>query len=492
MCGIVVLQGPNANQRLPACLQRIRHRGPDDCQHYQHQDIAFGFVRLAINGQEQDGRQPLLWNNMVGLFNGEIYNHRILIQQYQLAVDGQCDSQVLLPLFSQKNLAVIDELDGFFSAVIYSKTTKKLYSLRDHIGKKPLYIGRSESELFITSELKALESITWFRALPLGATQINLATTEIKNFRPHKSPILVGVQKEQHTSQNVHHHLRETFTKAVIKRLPPTNTPVAVFLSGGLDSSLVAAIATQYRQDCIYFTLGHKASPDREKVDQLIKELNLRHWHCIDLPAPEQLPQLIAAVVYATESYNPSIISNGLATYLLAQAVRKQGIKVVLSGEGADELFGGYYPYLSPEKWRLIRGQLIHDMPFTELRRLDLCSMAHGIEVRCPFLDARVKALADSLPFPQYFANNANKISLREAFASSLPEYILHRPKTSFDVGSGLRSMVVRFLRRNGRTEREELLSIWKQCFTYDHQHPYFSHYPVFDHGIDQRREVHR
>lgn len=340
--------------------------------------------------------------------------------------------------------------------------------------------------------MKALESITWFRALPLGATQINLATTEIKNFRPHKSPILVGVQKEQHTSQNVHHHLRETFTKAVIKRLPPTNTPVAVFLSGGLDSSLVAAIATQYRQDCIYFTLGHKASPDREKVDQLIKELNLRHWHCIDLPAPEQLPQLIAAVVYATESYNPSIISNGLATYLLAQAVRKQGIKVVLSGEGADELFGGYYPYLSPEKWRLIRGQLIHDMPFTELRRLDLCSMAHGIEVRCPFLDARVKALADSLPFPQYFANNANKISLREAFASSLPEYILHRPKTSFDVGSGLRSMVVRFLRRNGRTEREELLSIWKQCFTYDHQHPYFSHYPVFDHGIDQRREVHR
>jgi asparagine synthase (glutamine-hydrolysing) len=477
---------------LSACLQRIRHRGPDDCQYYQHQDLAFGFVRLAINGQGQDGRQPLLWNSMVGLFNGEIYNYRALTQQYQLAVDGQCDSQVLLPLFAQKNLALVDELDGFFSAIVYNQATRQLYSLRDHMGKKPLYIGRSESELFITSELKALESITWFRALPLGAAQINLVTADIETLRISKPPTLFGLQQEQHTPENLHYHLRSAFTEAISKRLPIANTPVAVFLSGGLDSSLIAAIATQYRQDCVYFTLGHKASPDRERAEKLVKELGLRHWCCIDLPTSEQLPQLIAEVVYATESYNPSIISNGLATYLLAQAVSKQDIKVALSGEGADELFAGYYPYLAPEQWRFIRSQLIHDMPFTELRRLDLCSMAHGVEVRCPFLDAKVKVLADGLPFSQYFADDTNKVSLRQAFALLLPQYILQRSKTSFDVGSGLRSMVVRFLKRNGRTEREELLSIWQQFFTYDHQHPYFSHYPVFDQAIDQRKELHR
>jgi asparagine synthase (glutamine-hydrolysing) len=213
----------------------------------------------------------------------------------------------------------------------------------------------------------------------------------------------------------------------------------------------------------------------------------------VGLPNAEEIPILIQKVVWATESFNPSIISNGLGTYLLSKSVNEAGIKVVLGGEGADELFGGYHKYSSPDSnWKYIRKQLINDMPITELRRLDLSSMAHSVEVRCPFLDQRVRNFSDNLVFDDLYRGDVNKAILREVFEGLLPNSVLQRQKTSLDVGSGIRSMVVKCLTNNGQTERQSLKEIWNELFDMDVSNLFFSSYPVFDAVIDKRGRGHR
>jgi asparagine synthase (glutamine-hydrolysing) len=278
--------------------------------------------------------------------------------------------------------------------------------------------------------------------------------------------------------------------QAVLKRLPAQ--PVGVFLSGGLDSSIVAALVHKYRQDVSYFVLGNSESPDVKMAKSVIKHLGLKQVKYVSLPTQSELPYLIVRVIRATESFNPSIISNGLATYLLAEAARKENLKVVLTGEGADELFSGYHSLLPEAEWLPMRERLINDMHYTELRRLDTCSMAHSIEARCPFLDRAVKSIADSIEYNKIYSNGQNKAVLRNVFKHELPIEITERKKTSFDVGSGLRKLVVPFLTRNGRKEIDELKMMWEQIFIFDANNDYFYRYPAFDDAIAKRGEVHR
>jgi asparagine synthase (glutamine-hydrolysing) len=478
VCGIVLLQGPNAGARLPECLDRLRHRGPDDSSVWVGDDVALGFTRLAINGEGLSGRQPYRHGGLVGAINGEVYNHRELAHAYGLT-PSECDAQVLLPLLDLQGPQVIDELDGFYAAVAFRPSTREVLCLRDHIGKKPLFVGRSQGEVFITSELKALERIDWFQLLPRGVTQVQLDTgrlTQVADHRPVRPQADVA----------------DLLEDAVRKRMPRPNQPVGVFLSGGLDSSLVAALASQLRDDVTYFTLGDPDDPDRRAVETVVDALGLRDVRVVPVPSSAQIPELVRSVVYATESYNPSVVSNGLATFLLAQAAHENGIKVVLTGEGADELFGGYHSFREEDPWREVRAQLLDDMHFTELRRLDMSCMAHSVEARCPFLDRAVRGFSDRLAYDEMYGGEENKITLRRSFEGVLPPSILHRPKTSFDVGSGIRRQVVRYLRRNGRGERQELLELWRQHFAYDASEPYFHSYPVFDEAIDRRGMTHR
>ena len=478
MCGLVLLYGPNAGNRLPDCLNRLRHRGPDDQRTIIEKDFAVGFARLEVNGVSGAGRQPYQYNGLVGAINGEIYNYQVLEEKYGLA-PSPCDTSVVLPLFDVIGVKAIDEMDGFYSGIVIRKQSRQVFCLRDHIGKKPLFVGRSENEVFITSELKALHNIDWFESLPLGVSTVDLDTGKVSLLAKHNLP-------------SPYENLSQVLERAVRKRMPQPDQPVGVFLSGGLDSSIVASFVSKFRGDVTYFTLGNAQSPDHQAVMTVAESLGLRDVRIVSLPSTESISELIKAVVYATESFNPSIVSNGLSTYLLAQAAKKTGIKVILTGEGADELFGGYHYFSKDDPWQEVRKQLIEDMQYTELRRLDLASMAQGVEVRCPFLDIEVRSISDNLGFDEMYADKENKVELRRCFKEVLPRSVLKRRKTSFDVGSGIRGQVVQYLRRNGKSEREELLNLWQQFFAHDATAPYFHSYPVFDTLIDRRGEVHR
>lgn len=478
MCGIIILCGPNATDRLPRCLHRLRHRGPDDEGLWCGKDIGVGFARLAINGDHVAGHQPFEVGDMIVAVNGEIYNHRELCRTHNMLASDN-DTSVFPQLYERFGPRLIHELDGFYSAVLYKSSTRELFCFRDHIGKKPLFVGRSGSEIFVTSELKAIEVIDWFKMIPRGTSCVNPDTGAVTLI-------------EEHNQTNTKYDIATAIERAVCKRMPIASQPVGVFLSGGLDSSIVAACASRLRRDITYFTLGHDESSDRLAVDEVVSSLGLDDVRVVPLPDEAALPLLLRSVVYHTESFNPSVVSNGLATYLLAQAARAAGIKVVLTGEGADELFGGYHYFTEEESWQSVRQQLINDMQHTELRRLDMSCMAHGVEPRCPFLDRCVRTISDKLDYRQLYHNHENKVILRRTFEDTLPERILRRKKTSFDVGSGIRRQVVRYLSRNGRKERAELRDIWADLFAHDETEPFFHAYPVFDHLIDQRGEVHQ
>ncbi len=478
MCGIVFMRGPRAEERLPEALQRLCHRGPDFQHSVVEGDVAMGFARLAINGGESDGRQPYRHGDYIGAINGEVYNHQELAAANNLEA-SQCDTHIVLPLLVLHGVETVREMDGFYSGVALHLPSRRVICLRDHIGKKPLFWGRSGTELFIVSEMKAVEECEWFEVVPLGMSSIDLDTGVLNRTVGHRPVVSEG-------------GLAQHFANAVRKRLPTVDQPVGVFLSGGLDSSLVAAFVNEVRSDAIYFTLGSADGPDQRAAQATVAALGLHDVREIPLPHSDQLPDLIRKTVYATESFNPSIVSNGLATYLLSRAANGAGIKVVLSGEGADELFGGYHHFRTSDPWRQVRERLIEDMKVTELRRLDMSSMANGVEVRCPFLDRSVRSFSDGLGYPELYSESTNKVYLRTCFKGVLPEAVLHRRKVSFDVGSGIRGLVVRYLRRNGAGEREELLKVWRGCFAFDPHVPYFHEYPVFDAAIDRRGEGHR
>ena len=301
---------------------------------------------------------------------------------------------------------------------------------------------------------------------------------------------------KSHTPAASLESLRRLVSDAVDKRIPSDGEPLGLFLSGGLDSSIVAALASARRPDLVAYSLSEPDSPDHRFARLVADALGLQDVRIIAPPTPADLAALIDRVVYATESFNPSIISNGLCTYLLARAAHEDGIKVVLTGEGADELFCGYHRFAAGDAWRRTRERLIDDMHFTELRRLDACSMAHAVEARCPFLDRAVRAYSEGLDYAGLFEERPsgllNKMALRMAFDGRLPRTVLYREKTSFDVGSGVRRQVVRFLRRNGRSEKAELEKLWRKGFTYDARQPYFHSYPVFDRVIATRGATHR
>lgn len=484
MCGILVAVGDYSEELFKRDLEKIAHRGQNGSGIRHGNNSLFGFNRLAINDKSTMAMQPFEFGGLIGVFNGEIYNADTLRNTFNIKTNSKADTEVILPLFAMFGPSMIQYLDGFYAGVIQDQETGEFFLLRDHVGKKPLFYCKSGKQRFFTSELKAIETIDAFESIPRG-----LSIYEEDN--------IILAEKHQIQAKEIG-NLNAEIVQAVHKRIPIGEERYGVFVSGGLDSSIIAQIVSQKSKNVTYYTLGNKESEDSYYVHLLAKALGIeKQLKFISLPDQELLPELIRKVIYATESWNPSIVSNGLATYLLSEKAKKDGIDVVLSGEGADELFCGYPVTSEASTWFAHRPELIKNMQFTELRRLDLASMANTIEVRCPFLDRSVYATALECKLEDLIELDNGKLQgkrvLRTLFSDTLPAEIAERKKVSFDVGSGIRKLVVEYLLTIAETERLALKEIWKSLFPgKDYNHPYFSHYPIFDDAISKRGVKHK
>ncbi len=491
MCGVVFVKGKDCFTKADYCLNKIKHRGPDNFSIVTVDDISLGFARLSINDKTNKGNQPFETQNYIGAFNTEIYNYKYLIEKYKLNVKSDCDAEVILLLFEIFKYKIIHMLDGFFSGVILQKNTKTIFVIKDYIGKKPLFLAETKDNLYIVSELKALKDYTNFIDIPKGVSIINKNLVKIKENHIKQFSIDLSVE-------NVYN----TLYKSVKKRIAIEHgDKIGIFLSGGIDSSIVSYLAhilLPYKK-IMYYYLAEKNSKDLIFINKFFNYFNIKNENIcsVNFPDKKTLEHVLKKVVYSTESINPSIISNGIGSYILSQKAHNDGIKVILTGDGADEMFLGYFDNNTPnihKTWKSKRERLINDLCFTELRRLDLTCMANSIESRCPFLDKEIYNLTNSFDFEKNFGNTkncSNKFILREAFKNKLPIEIYKREKMPFDVGSGLQEKIINLAKDMNLDENDYLSKIWDLYFEKSHKtnkkDKYFSEYPMFDKLIKQR-----
>lgn len=425
-------------QRLLEMARRIRHRGPDSSGVYHSSEAYLAHERLAIMDLES-GTQPIYspQRDVVLVVNGEIYNYQELrLQAGDYPYSSQSDSEVLMALYLRYGVSFLNDLNGMFALLIYDTRDSSFLIARDHIGIIPLYYGSDHfGQLYVASELKSLE----------GFCQ------QMDQFPPghyiHSKLSLRPMiwysrswQNEVGTKQDLG-RIRTTLELAVARQLI-ADVPFGVLLSGGLDSSLIAAIAKRLmgQQPLPSFAIGLEGAPDLAAARRAADFIGTDHQE-IHFTVQEGLDAL-RDVIYHLETYDVTTVRASTPMFLLARAIRARGIKMVLSGEGSDELFGGYlYFHKAPH------AQAFHEETVRKISKLyqydclrankSLC--AWGVEGRVPFLDRDFIDVAMELDTEDKMIKNGRieKWALRQAFQGELPEEILWRQKEQFSDGVG-------------------------------------------------------
>lgn len=458
MCGIVCAfeLKQDVEQLRPQLLtmsKRIRHRGPDWSGIYNHSNAILAHERLAIV-DPTSGKQPLFTadKSLVLAANGEIYNHRDLRKQFEGSYDFQTDSdcEVLLALYQEKGPAFMDELNGIFAFAIYDTQKDSYFIARDHMGIIPLYMGWDvHGTFYVASELKALEGVcTKIELFPPGHYLESGSDHPIQWYQRDWSDF--EKVKDNETSIE---ELHDALSDAVQRQLM-SDVPYGVLLSGGLDSSITSALAKKFASKRIEsdntqqawwpqlhsFSVGLEGSPDLAAARKVADHIGTVH-HEIKFTIQEGL-DAIKDVIYHLETYDITTIRASTPMFLMARAIKSLGIKMVLSGEGADELFGGYlYFHKAPT------AQDFHEETVRKLDKLHQydCLRANkslaswGIEGRVPFLDKEFMDVAMRLNPKDKMINGERmeKWVVRKAFESYLPESITWRQKEQFSDGVG-------------------------------------------------------
>ena len=458
MCGIVCAfrlkeSSEVLRPKVLSMAKCIRHRGPDWSGIFSNEKALMAHERLAIV-DPTSGKQPLFSadKKLVLAANGEIYNHTELRTQFKGRYNFQTNSdcEVILALYQEKGNAFLDELNGIFGFAIYNVETDAYLIARDHMGIIPLYIGWDENGTFyVASELKALEGVcTKIELFPPGH-YLDSNEGELKRWYT-RDWMEYDAVKENETDIL---KLRKALEDAVHRQLM-SDVPYGVLLSGGLDSSITSAIAKKYAnkriesndQDTAWwpqlhsFAIGLEGSPDLAAAQKVADHLDTVH-HEIKFTIQEGI-DAIRDVIYHLETYDITTIRASTPMYLLARAIKAMGIKMVLSGEGADEIFGGYlYFHKAPS------AKDFHEENVRKLDKLHMydCLRANkslaswGIEGRVPFLDKEFMDVAMRINPEDKMINGERmeKWVLRKAFEDMLPKSVAWRQKEQFSDGVG-------------------------------------------------------
>ena len=458
MCGIVCAfdlkeSSEALRPQLLEMSKKVRHRGPDWSGIYADEKAILAHERLAIV-DPASGKQPLFSEDgkLVLAANGEIYNHRELRKQFEGKYNfkTESDCEVILALYQEKGASFIDEMNGIFGFAIYDAENDSYFIARDHMGIIPLYIGWDQNGTFyVASELKALEgTCSKIELFPPGH-YLHSDDGEFKRWYSRDWMEYDAVKENETSIQKI----KEALEAAVHRQLM-SDVPYGVLLSGGLDSSVTSAIAKKYAQKRIEsgdtadawwpqlhsFSVGLEGSPDLAAAQKVADHIGTVH-HEIKFTIQEGL-DAIKDVIYNLETYDITTIRASTPMYLMARVIKSMGIKMVLSGEGADELFGGYlYFHKAPN------AQEFHEETVRKLSKLHMydCLRANkslaawGIEGRVPFLDKEFIDVAMSIN-PQDKMINGERMEkwvVRKAFEDYLPASVAWRQKEQFSDGVG-------------------------------------------------------
>ena len=469
MCGIVGIfniaeQSDALRQKALRMSKKIRHRGPDWSGIYCGGSAILAHERLSIVDPES-GRQPLFSpdGKQVLAVNGEIYNHKDIRRQYKdrYAFQTGSDCEVILALYRQwrdsvgdgssvSPVSFLESLSGIFAFALYDEARDEFIIARDPIGVIPLYIGYDgDGKVYVASELKALEGQCERYEPFLPGCYYWSRKPGVRRYYVRDWMNYGNVKDNDASADDIQKALEDA-----VRRQLMSDVPYGVLLSGGLDSSVISAIAQKYAPHRIEddsrspaywprlhsFAVGLKGAPDLEKARMVAEHIGTVH-HEINYTIQEGL-DAIRDVIYYTETYDVTTVRASTPMYLLARVIKSMGIKMVLSGEGADEIFGGYlYFHKAPT------AEEFHDETVRKLGKLHLydCLRANkslsawGVEGRVPFLDKefldvamRLNPAAKMCP-----GHEIEKRIVREAFASMLPEAVAWRQKEQFSDGVG-------------------------------------------------------
>jgi asparagine synthase (glutamine-hydrolysing) len=459
MCGIVgafdLKQSANSLRlQILAMSKRIRHRGPDWSGIYCGTNAILAHERLAIV-DPQSGKQPLYSpdGKVILAVNGEIYNHQEIRERqagsYNFLTKSDCE--VIISLYKEKGVNFLEDINGIFAFALYDEETDSYLIARDPVGVIPLYMGWDEKGTFyVASELKALEGYcNRIESFPPGHYLYSKDGIPVKwydrdwtEYNNVKDSTL-GIRD-----------LREAL-EAAVKRQLMTDVPYGVLLSGGLDSSIISAIAKKYAANRIEtngtqqawwpqlhsFAVGLEGSPDLIAAQKVADHIGTVH-HEIHFTIQEGL-DAVRDVIYHIETYDVTTVRASTPMYLLARVIRSMGIKMVLSGEGSDEIFGGYlYFHKAPD------AKALHEETVRKISKLHLydCLRANkslaawGVEGRVPFLDKEFMDVAMRLNPEDKLSGLKGRMEkwiLRKAFEDLLPESVTWRQKEQFSDGVG-------------------------------------------------------
>jgi asparagine synthase (glutamine-hydrolysing) len=440
MCGLIFCYKTSVDEKVfKKALSSLSHRGPDDERLKNLDKVYLGFSRLAIMDLSHNGDQPFEFNHTYFLCNGEIYNHQKLRAKYSsYQYKSQSDCEVLIPMFFNTDARkMLNELDGEFSFVIYDETKETLFAARDPIGIRPLFYGiTKDDKIAFASEVKALQNFCKeVYAFPPGCYYLN------GKFNSYTDLTHVDEFIEEDLDQ-IGETINKLLTDAVEKRLN-ADAPVGFLLSGGLDSSLVCAIAQKKSKSPIKtFAIGMSEDAiDLKYAKEVADYIGSDHTEVII--TPKDVLDVLSDVIYSLETYDITTIRASIGMYLVCKYIKEQtNIKVLLTGEVSDEIFGYKYTDFAPNpfEFQAEAAKRVRELYMYDVLRADRCISAHSLEARVPFSDkVFVEYVMRIDPKIKMNSYGHGKYLLRKSFEKGdyLPQSILYREKAAFSDAVG-------------------------------------------------------
>jgi asparagine synthase (glutamine-hydrolysing) len=435
MCGIIASEVKIKD--LENGLERLNDRGPDMTRIIETNGSLLMFKRLSIMGLDDKGMQPFIYEGSTLICNGEVYNYKFLLESLSsFEPMSESDCEVILPLFYELGVTAFEMLDAEFALVIYDERENRLIAARDPLGIRPLFYGYTKDKnIVFSSEVKGIiEYVEKVIPFPPGhyyQDGVFTKYTDIYGITEYHDDTFDVMLKK----------IRNKFVSAVLKRLD-SDAPVGFLLSGGLDSSLVCSIAQKHSNDKIRtFSIGMENDAiDLKYAKQVAEYIGSNHTEVII--TKKQVLDILPEVIYSLESYDITTIRASIGMYLLAKYIHEEtDVKVLLTGEVSDEIFGYKYTDFAPNEYAFQQEceKRITELYMYDLLRADRCLASNSLEARVPFGDVDfVKYVMSINPIYKMNKFNMGKFILRKAFEYDfLPHNILYRDKAAFSDAVG-------------------------------------------------------